>query len=224
LDPLARARATFELSQLRRGGATIFLATHDLDWLLPLSDEVWWLSEGQLMARGDPVVTLDAFRTHVAGKLRAWGETLSGPLATRMRRGDGRAEVVSVETTGSSGKPTLVWSSGEAVEVRVTVHFKQEVEDPVIGMLIRSRIGLDVYGTNTELEGLPLGPCPADKTVRVTFRFFCDLCPQEYTITIASHDPDGTRHDWLEEAIAVSVTDSRYTAGVANLRARVSVG
>ncbi|MGH9661727.1 MAG: ABC transporter ATP-binding protein, partial [Bryobacteraceae bacterium] len=44
LDPLARARATFELSQLRRAGSTIFLATHDLDWLLPLSDEVWWLS------------------------------------------------------------------------------------------------------------------------------------------------------------------------------------
>ena len=34
---------------------------------------------------------------------------------------------------------------------------------------------------------------------------------------------DGVRHDWLEDAVAFSVTDARYTAGVSNLRANVSV-
>jgi hypothetical protein len=40
---------------------------------------------------------------------------------------------------------------------------------------------------------------------------------------MASHDPDGTAHDWLEDAVAVTVTDNRYTAGVANLRAKVKL-
>ena len=53
------------------------------------------------------------------------------------------------------------------------------------------------------------------------FRFRCDLCPGEYTLTAASHDPDGTAHDWIENALAFVVTDPRYTAGVANLRASV---
>ena len=39
---------------------------------------------------------------------------------------------------------------------------------------------------------------------------------------MASHDPDGVWHDWLEDAVAFSVTDDRYTAGVANLRAHAS--
>jgi len=43
--------------------------------------------------------------------------------------------------------------------------------------------------------------------------------PQEYAITAASHDPDGVWHDWMEDAVAFSVADDRYTAGVANLRA-----
>jgi Wzt C-terminal domain len=47
------------------------------------------------------------------------------------------------------------------------------------------------------------------------------LCPGEYTLTAASHDPDGTAHDWIDNALAFVVTDSRYTAGVANLRASV---
>ena len=100
--------------------------------------------------------------------------------------------------------------------------FREAVEDPVVGILIRSRIGLNVYGTNTELERLKLGPCAAAETLEVAFAFRCELCPQEYALTVASHDPDGLWHDWLEDAVAFSVTDTRYTAGVANLRAQVS--
>jgi len=48
------------------------------------------------------------------------------------------------------------------------------------------------------------------------------MCPRAYTLTLASHDPDGTAHDWLDDAIAVTVTDERATAGVANLRAKVT--
>jgi len=42
-------------------------------------------------------------------------------------------------------------------------------------------------------------------------------------LTLASHDPDGSAHDWLDDAVAVTVTDERWTAGVANLRAKVTM-
>jgi lipopolysaccharide transport system ATP-binding protein len=105
--------------------------------------------------------------------------------------------------------------------IAVTVRFEAAVDDPVVGVMIRTRIGFEVYGTNTELEKVKLGPCASGDTRRVVFRFRCDLCPQEYTVTAASHDPDGVWHDWLEDAVAFRVVDDRYTAGVANLRARV---
>jgi lipopolysaccharide transport system ATP-binding protein len=89
--------------------------------------------------------------------------------------------------------------------------------------LIRTQIGFEVYGTNTELERVKIGPRQPGDAVAVTFSFLCDLCPQAYTLTLASHDPDGTAHDWLDDAVAVTVTDERPTAGVANLRAKVTV-
>ena len=107
--------------------------------------------------------------------------------------------------------------------VRVAVRFREAVADPVVGIMIRTRIGLNVYGTNTELEQLKLGPCAPAPTLELAFAFWCELCPQEYTLTVASHDPDGVWHDWLEDAVSFSVSDSRYTAGVANLRAQVSL-
>ena len=41
------------------------------------------------------------------------------PLAPTVRRGDGRAEILKVETIGESGKPTMVWRSGERAVVKV---------------------------------------------------------------------------------------------------------
>ncbi len=143
-------------------------------------------------------------------------------LNPTMRRGDQRARLIDIETLNEQNQPTSQWQSGAEASIRVTVEFNFPMENPVVGIMIRTRIGMEVYGTNTELEGLRLGPVNAGDRRVITYAFRCDLCPQEYTITAASHDPDGTWHDWMEDALAVKVVDTRYTAGVANLRARVT--
>jgi Wzt C-terminal domain len=217
-DRRERQQAAMQLAEARRAGQTILLISNDEELLESTSDELWWND-----LRGMPAVVLQSYRKHVAAQLRQAGEGRAAAIAPSMRRGDGRASIRSIELLGAGGNPTVVWSSGEAVTIRVTVQYQAPVDNPVIGMLIRTRVGLNVYGTNTELEQLPFGPCATGETAVITFAFACELCPGEYTLTIASHDPDGVWHEWLEDAVAVSVTDSRYTAGVANLRARVSV-
>jgi lipopolysaccharide transport system ATP-binding protein len=223
-DAVSREKAALDIARCKQQGSTILLATHEEPLVRRLCDEVWWVHQGALQARGDPLTMLESYREHVSRKIREIGAGVRPEVAPSLRLGDGRAEIALIETLGANWQPTSVWRSGEAVHVRVTVKFLREVANPVIGILIRNRIGLDVYGTNTEQEHVKLGVRAAGETVRITFRFHCELCPQEYTLTVASHDIDGTRHDWLEEAVAISVTDGRYTAGVANLRAQVTLG
>lgn len=222
-DAIVRARTLTALDRLRRSGSTVLLASHEYTLLETLCDEVWWIEAGSLGSKGDPKETLDRYRRYVAEKVRAWGETIAPRVAPVSRHGDGRAQVVSIETLGANGNPTIAWKSGEMVSIRATLQFHQAVENPVIGLLIRTQIGFEVYGTNTQLEKAKVGPCKAGDIVTITFRFLCDLCPHAYTITMASHDPDGTAHDWLDDAVAFTVEDDRPTAGVANLRAKVTV-
>jgi hypothetical protein len=212
-----------DLDRLRRSGATILLPSCDTSLLENVCDEVWWIDQGRLAAKGDPKETVSKYRKHVADRIRDLGEMIPARLAPSFRKGDGRAEVVSVETLGADGRPTMYWKSGEMVRVRAMVRFHESVSDPVFGMMIRTQIGFEVYGTNTELERVKTGDCSAGETRTITFEFRCDLCPRAYTLTLASHDADGTAHDWLDDAVAVTVVDDRYTAGVANLRAKVSV-
>jgi lipopolysaccharide transport system ATP-binding protein len=222
-DPLERARSRMGIEKLRRSGAAIVLRTHETDLIRDLCDEAWWFHEGALAARGSPDAVIEEYRRHVHRQLVEWGRTIGEPLTPLLRRGDGRARIEWIETLDSRGRPAAVWQSGETVQVRVRVRFEKAVADPVVGIMIRTRVGFEVFGTNTELECLKIGPVRPEEVRTVAFSFVCALCPQEYTITAASHDPDGVWHDWLEDAVAFSVSAPRYTAGVADLKARAEL-
>lgn len=219
---VVRGRARIAIERLRRQGASILVISQERNLLTTVCDEVWWFDQGRLAAKGDPREVVEAAAEHSAKRLREWGESMAQPLAPTFRRGDGRASIECIETLGASGNATSVWRSGEDVTIRVGVRFAAAVDDPVVGIMLRTRIGLEVYGTNTELERVKIGRVAAGEAVAVSFSFRCELCAQEYTVTAASHDPDGVWHEWLEDAVAVSVVDSRYTAGVANLRSRAT--
>ena len=222
LTDLAYQRTVLaRVHELRRRGTIVVLASMDLDLLERHCDEVVIMRQGNVVERGDPREVIKNYRARVADELRNTSPPVqSNPLA---RHGDGRALIREVQMLGADGQPTASLRSGESAAVRVVLAFREPVEDPVVGILIRSRIGINVYGTNTELEKVPMGPCSAGDQLEVRFAFDCNLCAEHYTLTVASHDPDGTAHEWLEEAIAFSVSDTRYTAGVANLKAAVSV-
>jgi len=221
LDEVARWQCVRRFQQLARDGALVLIASHDTDWLERICDLVVAVEQGRVIEQGDPGLTLAHYRGRIADRRRQLD--FPGEAAPSSRFGDGRVRLAVLEILGEDGQPVTAVRSGEAVTVRLALSFQETVTEPVAGILIRSRIGVCVYGTNTELEQTPIGARRAGESAEVQFRFRCELCPQEYTLTAASHDPDGTPHDWLEEALLFSVVDSRHTAGVANLRASVRV-
>jgi lipopolysaccharide transport system ATP-binding protein len=121
-----------------------------------------------------------------------------------------------------AGQTCRAFRSGETVRVRVLVQFREAHPHPVVGIMIRTRIGMEVYGTNTELEDACPGSMERGETCEVNFHFACWLTPQEYTLTVATQSADGSSHDWLDDVLAFYVIDSRRVAGVANLQARIT--
>jgi lipopolysaccharide transport system ATP-binding protein len=113
------------------------------------------------------------------------------------------------------------FASGECITIRVRSRFHAAVNDPMVGILIRTRIGMEVYGTNTRVEKKQLGELRTGEELEVNFQMECWLTPQTYTLTVATQNPDGTSHDWLDDAVAFEVIDQRGAAGVANLRAQI---
>ncbi len=136
----------------------MLIASHEPDLLRRLCDEVWWLDAGALRSRGDPGEVLEAYQDRIAEKFRAWGETQAEPDPPVAASAEmGAQKFCRSIRWAKRGKPTMIWRSGEQASVRVLVRYLEPVQEPVIGILIRTRIGLAVYGTNTELEKIKTG-------------------------------------------------------------------
>ncbi len=200
-------------------GAIVLLASHDLALLERHCDEIVVVDAGRIVERGDPAPVLRNYRRRVLRAASAQSPAVQ--IQPSSRHGDARAAIEQIEVLDAEGRSVSTIESGRDTAVRVVVRYDAAVAEPVVGILIRSQVGVNVYGTNTELEQLRLGPAAAGDRIELLYRFAAALCPGEYTLTVASHDPDGTAHEWLEDAVRFTVGDNRYTAGVANLRARV---
>ena len=107
------------------------------------------------------------------------------------------------------------------MDIRIRTRYHCRTVQPMVGILIRTRIGIEVYGTNTRIEKVDTGTVEAGQEVEVNFRFRCDLTPQQYTLTVATQNPDGSSHDWLDDVLAFDVVSDRHAAGVVNLNAEI---
>jgi len=218
-DAVFANRCVRKFQELRERKITVLFVSHDLGLVKQLSDRAVLLLNGRIEAEGAPK---DVINRYIGLVLETTpGNRGQARLPASFRHGDGASEIVSVQILNARGEDVTSVASGEAVTVRVRSRFREPRTDPMVGILIRTRIGMDVYGTNTRIEQTELGSlCPGDE-LEVDFRLECWLTPQQYTLTVATQNSDGASHDWLDDAIAFDVVAARAAAGVANLRAQV---
>jgi lipopolysaccharide transport system ATP-binding protein len=185
-----------------------------------LSDRAILLLHGRIEAEGPPHDVINRYIGLVLEK-QAPQIQKEDRLQASFRHGDGSSEVLAIEILNARAEPVSALASGECMTVRVRSRFHTATSNPMVGILIRTRIGLEVYGTNTRLEQVSLGEFQPGDELEVDFQMECWLTPQTYTLTVATQNADGTSHDWLDDAIAFEVIDRRVAAGVANLRAQI---
>ena len=219
-DAVFANRCVRKFEELRERKITVLFVSHDLGLVKQLSDRAILLLNGRIEAQGTPSDVINRYIGLVLEKQEARQEKQQRFEAS-FRHGDGTSEIVSVELLNAEGEPATTVASGETVTVRVRSRFHQPKCDPMVGILIRTRIGMDVYGTNTRIEKAHLGSYQTGDELEVDFRFDCWLTPQQYTLTVATQSADGSSHDWLDDVIAFDVVDARAAAGVANLRADI---
>lgn len=219
-DAVFANRCVRKFQELRERKITVLFVSHDLGLVKQLSDRAILLLNGRVEAQGEPKDVINRYIGLVLARQDPKARK-EDRIRSSFRHGDGASEILGVQILNQHGAETASISSGEPVIVRVRSRFHAPVSDPMVGILIRTRIGMDVYGTNTRIEQSSLGDFRAGDDLEVDFRLEAWLTPQQYTLTVATQNADGTSHDWLDDAIAFDVVDTRVAAGVANLRAKV---
>src|SRR5689334_17932204 len=155
-DAVFANRCVRKFQELRERKITVLFVSHDLGLVKQLSDRAILLLNGRIEAQGAPKDVINRYIGLVLER-QAPPDKKADRLSASFRHGDGTSEVVSVTMLNANGDEALSVASGEPVTVRVRSRFHRPVTDPMVGILIRTRIGMDVYGTNTRIEQIELG-------------------------------------------------------------------
>jgi len=222
-DAIFASRCIQKFEELRRNQTTVLLVSHDLGLVKRLSDRAIFMLEGKIAMAGTAKDTVNRYIGFVLDRERGREPIEGGAGAgTTFRHGDRASTITDVQILNQTGQACQAFEHGQVVVIRIQAMFNKTVTEPVVGLLIRNRIGMDVFGTNTRLEQVSLGQFEAGSAVEVEFQLDCLLTRQEYTLTVATQYQDGLSQDWLDDVLSFRVIDTKDMAGVLNLNARIT--
>jgi lipopolysaccharide transport system ATP-binding protein len=218
-DAIFANRCLKKLEELKNRQVTILFVSHDLGLVKRLCHRAILMMRGEILCQGAPSEVINRYvaLVHDQNAERAEKSELTG----NYRHGDRASTVQSIRILDTNGSEISSVPAGEDMLVEVSAQFHRPVTKPLIGMLIRNRLGVEVFGTNTKIENVDLGSFAPGDCVTARFRFRCFLTRQDYTLTVATQHDSGASQDWLDDAVKFTVIDERDTAGIASFRTDV---
>ncbi len=220
-DAIFANRCIKKFEEMKDRGVTVLFVSHDLGLVKRLSDRAILMVQGRIEAEGHPRDVVNRYVGLVLERQQADAPRERRGPAASYRHGDGASRVIEALLLNTERNPVAYARCGERLTVQVSAEFVRPVEDPIVGMLVRNRLGTDVFGTNTRLEKKRLGAfVPGDRLI-VEFRFDCLFTQGEYTLTVATQHWDGSSQDWLDDVLNFRVADEKAAAGLVNLKTEI---
>jgi lipopolysaccharide transport system ATP-binding protein len=218
-DAIFANRCLQKLEELKSRGVTILFVSHDLGLVKRLCHRAILMMKGEILCEGLPSEVVNRYVALVHDRNATVVE--KSELTGNYRHGDRASTIEEIRIVDNSGKRINAVPAGEDIVVQVTARFQRAVQKPMVGMLIRNRLGVEVFGTNTKIENVDLGSFRAGDRVTASFAFRCFLTRGDYTLTVATQYDTGASQDWLDDAVQFTVVDERDTAGIASFRTDV---
>lgn len=131
----------------------------------------------------------------------------------------GAGEILGVHLESLDAGQSEVFKGGDRVRVVIRAIAHQELERPILGFLVRDRLGQDLFGENT-LPFTDLNPSPiaAGEMFEGAFIFRLPMLPNGHfslVATLADGDLyNNVQHHWLHEALTINVASSRVRWGL----------
>jgi ABC-type polysaccharide/polyol phosphate transport system ATPase subunit len=234
-DAVFQHRCLRRIKELAQRGATVLFVSHDAAAVRALCSRAILLKAGRIVIDGKPADVLNRYQKIIMEREEAYEASIGAPpessaanrpvapIRYTYRHGDGSADIIGAELLDATGRPVEIVETGEPLTLRVLARFNSDLDDPVVGFLIKDRHGIHSYGTNTSEQQIDLGLVRRGETLEATFAFNCWLGIDQYSISLAVHSRAGESYDWIDGALFLRVTSVGHFEGVANLNASATV-
>jgi lipopolysaccharide transport system ATP-binding protein len=148
--------------------------------------------------------------------------TIADNLADARGWSTGRAEITKVALQRVDGIEASLLEGGERVRMVVTARTSVRLESPILGFIVKDRLGQDLFGENT-LSIDEAGPMTLEpgESVEAIFEFRLPLLPNgHYAVMASIAEGDlasNVQHHYLHDALILTVASSRVRWGLVGI-------
>lgn len=209
-DSYFQHKSFARIREFRDQGTTLLFVSHSPGAVKTLCNRAILLDQGVMIRDGSPDGVLDYYNAIIAKqeadqKIR---EVESETQKNMIRSGNQAAVIEGVDMV-LSGRSARAVRVGEAVGFQVDIGIQRDLDELTVGILIRDRLGNDVFGTNTWHLGCSQKDLRAGERWRLAFEFpELNLGVGNYSATFALHSGDAhvsDNYDWWNQALVFQV-------------------
>ncbi len=218
------------IREYRDKGTTLLFVSHDPAAVKALCSRAILLNDGSILKDGTPDSVLDYYNSVIARKKseeeirQVTGK--DGLVSTRS--GSGSARVQAVDMLSENGASIRTLRVGEHITIHCRVVYNTDMANPAVGVLIRDRMGNDVFGTNSIHLGYSDMAVKKGEIYEYIFSMPMNIGVGNYSISVAVHSGDShldENCDWWDRCMAIQVIagDMPQFVGVAALPAMLEI-
>lgn len=202
------------IRRFRDEGTALLIVSHDATAVQTLCSRAILLDKGRLLLDGPPVAVMDYYNALIGDRKRARIEvqTLEGGQV-QTTSGTGQAKVTGISLHDDEGQVLEMVSTGQWVELRITVEAFDDIPVLVLGYQLKDRLGQSVFGTNTfhtrqQQLAVRRGEC-----IEFRARFQANLGPASYSVStalVSTHTHLQDNYEWRDLALLFHVANPHH--------------
>jgi len=211
-DAAFQVKCINRIKKFKEDGKTLLFVSHDPGTVKTLCEYAYLLDKGQIIDEGEPDKVFDYYNSLLGLEEEILVNiTPEEKEKLRKRIGNRRIVIRKIEMANEQNITTDTFVSGEKVSIKMKVLVNEDVENPTFGILIRDRLGNDIFGVNNCTINKRSGSFKKGKTYEVIYSIPLNLGINIYNLTVASHTEDthvDECFDWINKACVFKIIPS----------------
>lgn len=201
-----------KIKKFLQSGMTLLLVSHDKAVIQAVCNRAILLDKGGVLKEGRPEDIMNYYNAMLAknDNMNITQKILYSKRCGYIS-GNGDIEVENVEIL-ANGRLAKILSVGDECKIVVCGIANKDVENVTCGIMIKDRLGQDVYGTNTYLHRKAIESVKKGEKLKCSFEFILNVGVGNYSVTVAFHKNESHvegSYEWIDLAAVFQVINSR---------------
>jgi len=141
--------------------------------------------------------------------------------------GNGKASITDYEIINSKNEKLKIFDNDEEITIRFKVKFNEDIEEPIFALSIKDFKGLELLGTNTNIEQISTGNYKKGDEVTVEFKQVLPLAPNKYAISLGctkiNSQGDLEVFDRKYDAILIEIISKKPIVGLIDMTTNIQI-